>query len=95
MLIKSDGKNLRPVKCFIREEKGSGSGAKPEQTKVEVQLYAGHLEGEKRSGNPFLPGGAISEDGALILSLWRLDRLGQYGNNCQQVTSTPLSLSLS
>ena len=88
MLIQSDGKNLRPVKCFIREEKLSGH--KTDLTEVEVQLDdVVHFEGEKTSGNgnPFIPGGAISEDGALILELWRLDRLGQYGNNCQQVTS--------
>ena len=81
MLVQGDGKTLRSVKCFIREEKLS-------EPKTE-QL------GEKTgSGNPFIPGGAISEDGALILELWRLDRLGQYGNNCQQVTSLSLSPSL-
>lgn len=84
MLIKSEGKNLRPVKCFIREEKESGSGAKQDQSEVELEVEALDCEGEKSSGNPFLPGGPISEDGALILSLWRLDRLGQYGNKCQQ-----------
>ena len=98
MLIQGEGKNLRPVKCFIREEKvsqvsGSRSGHKTDQAEVEVQLDDEHSEAEKTSGNgngnPFIPGGAISEDGAQILELWRLDRLGQYGNNCQQVKPPP------
>ena len=100
MLIQGEGKNLRPVKCFIREEKvsqGSDSGSrsrsghKTDQAEVEVQLDDEHSEAEKTSGNgnPFIPGGAISEDGAQILELWRLDRLGQYGNNCQQVKPPP------
>ena len=81
MLLKGEGKNLRPVKCFIREEKVDTSGDKKDQTEDEM-----HLEAGKSSGNPFLPGGACSEDGALILELWRLDRLGQYGNTTDQVT---------
>ena len=89
MLIQGEGKNLRPVKCFIREEKASQEtgGHKTDETEVDDE----HCEAEKTSGhgNPFIPGGAISEDGAKILELWRLDRLGQYGNNCQQVKPPP------
>ena len=90
MLIGGDGKTLRPVKCFIREEKVGGPGHKTDLTEVE-QGDVVRFETEKSSGNPFIPGGAVSEDGAKILELWRLDRLGQYGNNCHQVTSTSTS----
>lgn len=55
-----------------------------DQTEVEVQLDDCEAEKTSGNGNPFIPGGAISEDGAKILELWRLDRLGQYGNNCHQ-----------
>ena len=70
------------------------SGHKTDQAEEGDQLAVMHFEAGKNccdrtdSCNPFIPGGAISEDGALILELWRLDRLGQYGSNCQQVTTT-------
>ena len=92
MLIQGEGKTLQPVKCFIREEKMRGD--RTDQVEVGDQLAEVHFEAGRKcgdktgSGNPFIPGGAISEDGALILELWRLDRLGQYGNNCQEVTSS-------
>ena len=60
-----------------------------DQTEVEVQLDDCEAEKTSGNGNPFIPGGAISEDGAKILELWRLDRLGQYGNNCHQVKPPP------
>ena len=64
-------------------------GERTDQAEEGDQLTDMHFEAGKNccdrtdSCNPFIPGAAIGEDGALKLELWRLDRLGQYGSNCQ------------
>ena len=34
--------------------------------------------------NPFCPGGDVSEDGELIIQLWRDGKLNEYYRNCEQ-----------
>ena len=76
MLIQGNVKNLRSVKCFIREE------ATIEDEDKELSVNT----------NPFLPGGRVSEDGERILELWREGRLSQYSKYHKQVTPTVLLL---
>jgi len=68
MLIQGNVKNLRSVKCFIREE------ATIEDEDKELSVNT----------NPFLPGGRVSEDGERILELWREGRLSQYSKYHKQ-----------
>jgi len=77
MLIQGDVKNLVPIKCFIKDDQ---NGLK--FTEVDTKFNKDEMV--QLPENPFCPGGDVSEDGELIIQLWRDGKLNEYYRNCEQ-----------